>query len=733
MSLVQFLWLIPALPLLAAAIGAIVPHRSRKIASGAALAAMAGAFVLSVFALREALAAPGTHSTFNFAWLNTGEFKLHLGFLLDPLSAFMLVMVTFVSFLIFLFSTAYMREDENYEKFFCYLSLFASAMLGIVVSNSLLLTFISWELVGLASYLLIGFWFHKPEAAAAAKKAFITTRIGDIGFLLGLVWVHHATQTQLFYNGGAGFLEIAAIGKLSVLLPCGLFVSSAIGLLLFAGAVGKSGQFPLHVWLPDAMEGPTPVSALIHAATMVAAGVFLMARIYPMLALEGILPPGTIFPGSEIIQNPNGTTSITLITNALPKNEILTDGPISIFLPHHVSGVLPFTALSVVAFIGAITALIGAVVAVAQNDIKRVLAFSTVSQLGYMMLAIGVGAPGAAMFHLLTHAFFKALLFLGAGSVIHAAHHEQDMRQMGGLGPRMKITFATFAIGMMALSGVPFLFSGFWSKEAILHGAHGWHVSHLPFYIALVAVVLTAFYMTRLMANVFFGGARSHAAEHAHENTWTITLPLVLLAACAVLVGFLGTPAWPWLQAQLQGDTTTPFAFGKIFEGVGLLGLSVFLVAVGIGAGWAVYGVRKRGTATAPDPLEKRFPTVWRALEHRLYFDEFYAATVFKLNAALAVFADVFDSCVVDGVVRFVCKLSEFLGFINKDVDEHGLNAGFNATAEKLRGAGGAYSASQTGDARSYLRALALGFVVVTIVVLAVVLADGTLSRWLPF
>jgi NADH-quinone oxidoreductase subunit L len=672
MSLVQSLWLIPALPLLAAAIGAVVPHRSRKVASGAALAAMGAAFVLSAFALREALAAPAVHATANFAWLDSGAVKIHFGFLLDPLTAFMLVMVTFVSFLIFLFSTAYMRDDENYEKFFCYLSLFAAAMLGIVVSNSLLLTFIAWELVGLASYLLIGFWFQKPEAAAAAKKAFITTRIGDIGFLLGLIWVHHAAGTQLFYNNGAGFLEIAAEGNLGGTL----FVSTAIGLLLFAGAVGKSGQFPLHVWLPDAMEGPTPVSALIHAATMVAAGVFLMARIYPMLT------PDT---------------------------------------------------LTVVAYVGAVTALIGAVVAVAQNDIKRVLAFSTVSQLGYMMLAIGVGAPAAAVFHLLTHAFFKALLFLGAGSVIHAAHHEQDMRQMGGLGPRMKITFATFAIGMMALSGVPFFFSGFWSKEAILHGAHGWHVSHFPFYIALVAVALTAFYMTRLMANVFFGKARSHAAEHAHENAWTMTVPLVLLAVCAVLVGFLGTPAWPWLQAQLGGIASVPFAFGKIFEGAGLLGLSVFLVAVGIGSGWSVYGFKKRAAATAPDPLERRFPAVWRALEHRLYFDEFYAATVFKLNAALAVFADVLDRCVVDGVVRFVCKFCELLGFLNKDVDEHGLNAGFDATAEKLRGVGAVYSQAQTGDARSYLRALALGFVVVSVVVFVVVLANGTLSRWLPF
>src|SRR6185436_18997787 len=351
-----------------------------------------------------------------------------------------------------------------------FLSLFAAAMLGLLVANSLLLLFICWELVGVASYLLIGFWFHKPEAAAAAKKAFITTRIGDLGLLLGMLWLYDSTGSLLFFDGGNGVLEPNALGALTAQTALGGFaLSTVIGLLIFCGAVGKSGQFPLHVWLPDAMEGPTPVSALIHAATMVAAGVFLMARVYPLLT-----------PG----------------------------------------------ALQVIAFTGAITALMGALIAVAQNDIKRILAFSTVSQLGYMMLAIGVGAPVAAMFHLLTHAFFKALLFLGAGSVIHAAHHEQDIRALGGLRGPMRVTFATFAIGMMALAGVPFLFSGFWSKEAILHAAHGWSVSHLPFFIGLTAVVLTAFYMTRLVAETFFGTARSDAASHAHESPAVMTAPL---------------------------------------------------------------------------------------------------------------------------------------------------------------------------------------------------------------
>ncbi len=661
MTFPEHLWLIPALPLLAALVGAFTPRAQRKISSAAALLAMAASFGVACAALSSALAQPAAHQVSNFTWMAVGQFNLQFGFLLDPLGAFMAVMVTFVGFLIFLFSTGYMRDDENYAKFFCYLSLFAAAMLGLLVSNSLLLTFLCWEIVGLASYLLIGFWFHKPEAAAAAKKAFITTRVGDLGFLLGLLWLDSALHTQLFYNNGVGFLETAALDYLAVALPCGLLVSSAIGLLLFCGAVGKSGQFPLHVWLPDAMEGPTPVSALIHAATMVAAGVFLMARIFPLLSPD---------------------------------------------------------ALTVVATIGAITALLGAVIAVTQNDIKRVLAFSTVSQLGYMMLAIGVGCPEAAIFHLLTHAFFKALLFLGAGSVIFAAHHEQDMRFMGGLAPRMKITFATFAIGMMALAGVPFLFSGFWSKEAILHGAHAWPTSPLPFYIGLVAVVLTAFYMTRLMANVFFGAPRSHAAEDAKENSWVMTLPLALLAVCAVLLGFLGTPAWPWLQAQLTGtEISSAPDFAKIFEGPGLLATSIVLVALGLGAGWAVYGFQKRATASEPDPLEKKFPRAWAALEHRLYFDELYAATVFRLNNALAFVADALDRWVIDQAVCFVGKLGEFLGFINKDIDEQGLNAGFDATAGKIRDTAGAYSSAQTGEAHGYLRVLALGFVALVILV----------------
>jgi NADH-quinone oxidoreductase subunit L len=663
------LWLIPALPLAAAAIGALTPRGGRKLAAGAALVALAGSLVASCLALRTALAAPGTKDVFNFAWFDTGPEALRLGLLLDPLTAFMAVMVSFVGLLIFIFSTGYMKEDANFTRFFCFLSLFAAAMLGLVVSNSLLLLFICWELVGLASYLLIGFWFHKPAAAAAAKKAFITTRIGDLGLLLGILWLQHAGGTLLLYDGGQGVLEPTVLNELlGRSVAGGLALSTAIGLLVFCGAVGKSGQFPLHVWLPDAMEGPTPVSALIHAATMVAAGVFLIARVYPLMAAD----------------------------------LVLTD--------------VPFHALTVVAFVGAITALLGAVIAVAQDDIKRVLAFSTVSQLGYMMLALGVGSWVAAMFHLLTHAFFKALLFLGAGSVIHAAHHEQDIRALGGLRGPMRITFATFAVGMMALAGVPFLFSGFWSKEAILHAAHGWDVSVLPFAAALVAVVLTAFYNTRLVAEVFFGSPRSEAAAHAHENGPAMTIPLVVLATFAVTLGFLGTPAYPWLQAMLEGRAEVHGH--SLLEGAGLMAASVVLVALGLGAGWALYGRRPRRAAADRDPVEARAPGLFRALGRRLGFDELYAATVFRANDAFAATADFLDRGLWDGAVRFLAGLGLLGGAVGRETDEQTINGGFDAASRGVRGLGLLYSRLQTGQAHGYLRTVVFGFVLVLLFVM---------------
>ncbi|MDR3452543.1 MAG: NADH-quinone oxidoreductase subunit L, partial [Rhodoferax sp.] len=383
------LWLVPALPIIASGVIALLKQPRRKAAATLSIGSLACSLVLALVAFAHVLAGwahgQAVRETVNFTWLRAGAAQVDLGWVLDPLSAVMLVMVAFVGLLIFIYSIGYMEHDENFTRFFCFLSLFAGAMLGVVISNSLLLLFMFWELVGLTSYLLIGFWYQKPAAAAAAKKAFLTTRVGDIFFLLGMVWLFSQTGTLLFYDGGAGSLEPGALaGLLAAHAGLGLTAAGAIGLLIFAGAAGKSGQLPLHVWLPDAMEGPTPVSALIHAATMVAAGVYLIARVYPLMQ-AGALTGGTT------------------------------------------------VALTVVTWVGAATALFAALIAVAQNDIKRILAYSTVSQLGYMMAGLGMGGVAVGMFHLITHAFFKALLFMGAGSVIHGCHEEQDVRKMGDL------------------------------------------------------------------------------------------------------------------------------------------------------------------------------------------------------------------------------------------------------------------------------------------------------------
>lgn len=669
---VENIWWIPALPLMAAGIIAFTPRSGRKLAITLAVGSMALATLLACAALATLLGAdPGTGFYHNFRWFDVGAGSVDLGFLLDPMGALMLVMVTFVSLLIFIFSIGYMEHDANATRFFGFLSLFAAAMLGLVIANSLLLLFICWELVGLASYLLIGFWFHKPAAALAARKAFITTRIGDLGLLLGMLWLYDSTGTLLFYDGGAGCLEAGPLASLLAMPGIGAIpAATAIGLLIFCGAIGKSGQFPLHVWLPDAMEGPTPVSALIHAATMVAAGVFLAARVVPLLSLDQLLVE------------------------------------------------IPFHALSVVAWIGAITALLGAVLAVAQSDVKRVLAYSTVSQLGYMMLAVGVGGWIAAIFHLLTHAFFKSLLFLGAGSVIHAAHHEQDLRSLGGLRGRMRTTFVTFAIGMMALAGVPFLFSGFWSKEGILHAAAGWESSQLPLAIGLLGALLTAFYMTRLVAGIFYGSPRSEAAEHAHENRSAMTVPLVILAIGSVLLGILGTPAWPWLQSFLSGTTPAWDPAHILAEGGALMFGAILLVGAGIGLGWFLYGRSVRVSADDPDPIEKAQPAVWRALAARLGFDEFYEATVIRAHSALGALSDWLDRHVWDGAVRAVTALGELTGLASQQSDDEIVNGGFDAGCDSLRSSGGEYSRRQSGEAQSYIRGLAIAFVVLALILI---------------
>lgn len=666
----KYIWLIPLLPLIAAWLIAVAPKPQKKLGAGLAIGAMTISFFLSVAAFLKTLQAGHGEvfrEVYNFTWFQMGESSLRLGFVLDPLTAIMLVMVTFVGLLIFIYSSGYMAHDENFKQFFCFLSLFAGAMLGIVIANNLLLLFISWELVGLASYLLIGFWFHKPSAAAAAKKAFITTRIGDIGFFIGIIWLYSKTGTLLFYDEGNGCLEASVLGELvKQTTLCGMAVSTAIALLIFCGAVGKSGQVPLHVWLPDAMEGPTPVSALIHAATMVAAGVFLVARVYPLMGLG-------------------------------------------------LSGETAGTALKVVTWIGALTAVFAACIAVAQNDIKRILAYSTVSQLGYMMMGLGVGGVAVGMFHLITHAFFKALLFLGSGSVIHGCHEEQDIRKMGRLKKYMPVTFATYAIGMMALCGVPIFFSGFWSKDEILHAAHQWPVSQVPFYLGIVGAFLTAFYMTRQMAYVFFG--QLHNEHPPHESPRVMTVPLIILAAFAILLGLIGTPAWPWFHTYLNGHAAE-FDFSKLTESLGLMVLSATVVGAAIGLSWYIYARAADQFSADVDPLEKSQPALFNVLRNRFFIDELYGATVIRLNAALAKFSDWLDRVVWGGAVKVVSLIALGFSWLNRRIDEDFVNGGFDTGCNGVRDSARFLSKLQDGQIQNYLRAIGLALITLLLVLI---------------
>jgi NADH-quinone oxidoreductase subunit L len=670
------LWLIPAVPMLASGVIALLKQPKRKSSATLAIGSLAFSLLLALIAFGHVLSGwmngHTIRETVNFTWITVGTQHVDLGWVLDPLSAIMLVMVTFVGLLIFIYSVGYMAHDENFTRFFCFLSLFAGAMLGVVIANSLLLLFMCWELVGLTSYLLIGFWYQKPSAAAAAKKAFLTTRVGDIFFLLGMVWLFAQTGTLLFYSNGAGSMEASALaGLLSHPAALGLSAATAIGLLIFAGAAGKSGQLPLHVWLPDAMEGPTPVSALIHAATMVAAGVYLIARVYPLM--QAGVPP-TMF----------GTASSP--------------------------------ALTVVTWVGASTAVFAALIAVAQNDIKRILAYSTISQLGYMMAGLGMGGVAVGMFHLITHAFFKALLFMGAGSVIHGCHEEQDIRRMGGLKSDMPVTFLTYAIGMLALCGVPIFFSGFWSKDGILEAASFWHPSHAPFYMLIFGAILTAFYMTRQVSYVFFGQNRRH--KDAHESPLVMTMPLAILAFFAIALGAIGTPAWPWFRSFLNGQPAN-LELHAFAEPAWLLLLltSCVIVIVGIGLGWLLYG-DKSPSPEAPDVLEKAMPLPWAWLRDRLYIDELYGVTFIAFYWAWARFSDWLDRFVWGGAVAGVAWIFRVFAHFDRFLDTYAVDGTFDKGCEEISTSGGLLSRIQNGRVQSYLRLLALGVIALVVILI---------------
>jgi NADH-quinone oxidoreductase subunit L len=682
--LAKLQWLIPLFPLVAAAIQSLMKRRARKPSAALTIIAMGLSCIFAVRALLATLGGGEHHiverAFFNFTWFKFGNTSLDLGFILDPLTAGMAAMVTFVGFWIFVNATGYMHADENFTRFFCFLSLFAASMLGLIISNNLLMLFMCWELVGLCSYLLIGFWYFKPSAAAAMKKAFITTRIGDVGFFLGILMLYWKTGTLNMYTADhTGALEQA--GALAQLAGWwGLSVAGTIALLLFFGAMGKSAQFPLHVWLPDAMEGPTPVSALIHAATMVAAGVFMVGRMYPLFTAN----------------------------------------------PH--DWVLEF-----VMWIGCITAVFSATIAVAQFDIKRVLAYSTCSQLGFMVMGLGAGSLAAGHFHLLTHAFFKALLFLGSGCVIIGTHHEQDMRKMGGLRKYMPITFTCYIIGTLALTGFP-LTSGFFSKDEILLAT--FHHNKLAWGLGTFAAFLTAFYMTRQIFMVFFGRWRGgrpeshphskHAEAHGkvteahedhgdepHEVPWNMWLPIAVLSVFSLFMGWLGTP---WFHDNIFHHYVTPEE-ATLEESHIVMLLSVIVGLLGILLGWLIYGRKTMEKATDPDPLLPALGGLFIFLNNKWYIDEIYEATVYRFTAACAMFFRLFDKLVVDGALHAiawsfwaVAQLFRWVG------DEFLINGGFDAGCESVRLGGKTLAKLQSGRIQNYFRVLSLGTAIFVLV-----------------
>lgn len=586
----QIAWLIPLFPLIAFLILLAAGRGWKDAGAYVGILATLASLVVSVLVFAERLGKGSLDYTWNaMEWIKLGDYSLAMGFEINNLNALMLVVVSLVSFLVNVYSKGYMKGDERISIFYSYVALFTFAMLGVVMSENLLQLYIFWELVGLGSFLLIGFWYFKPEAKAAAKKAFIVTRIGDVGLFLAilLLFWHMPGHALDFTNIHNAFAEGKISGGMATL----------IALLIFVGAVGKSGQFPLHTWLPDAMEGPTPISALIHAATMVAAGVYLVARTFD------------IFSASQ-------------------------------------------AALDTVAYVGAFTAIFAATIGVAQNDIKRILAYSTVSQLGYMMLALGVSATvSAGIFHLFTHAFFKALLFLAAGSVIHAVH-TQNIHEMGGLSSKMKITTWTFAIGALALSGIP-PFSGFWSKDAILTEAYA-NGHTILFVVGLIAAFFTAFYMSRLFFLVFTGKPRGTHTGHAHESPAVMTVPLVVLAVLAVVSGFVMTPFNGWFGEWLTGRTSEEHGSGLV------MALSTIAGLLGLGLGYWLYGAR--GASRGGD--EGNASWLYRLVNRKYYIDELYDVVFVKPLKALGSLLTRFDQYVVDGIVRSCASAVSNLGRI---------------------------------------------------------------------
>ncbi|MGH7731035.1 MAG: NADH-quinone oxidoreductase subunit L [Candidatus Eiseniibacteriota bacterium] len=624
---VPLLAIIPALPLAAVLLNLLLGDRLGK--RGTAWLACGSVGAAFVFAVRAVIALAGRPETNRvitekvYTWMRVGDFSADVAYLLDPLSAVMVLVVTGVGFLIHVYSVGYMAHDPSFRRFFLYLNLFMFSMLTLVMADNFLEMFVGWEGVGLCSYLLIGFWYTKPSAAEAGKKAFIVNRIGDFGFLLGMLtlfaWGGSLNYERLFAAAPHAF----AAGSVAIVFAT---------LALFLGATGKSAQIPLYTWLPDAMEGPTPVSALIHAATMVTAGVYMVARCHVLFQLAPV-------------------------------------------------------ALETVAVIGAATALLAATIGVAQNDIKRVLAYSTVSQLGYMFFALGVGAFGTGIFHLMTHAFFKALLFLGAGSVIHALSNEQDLRRMGGLASKLPWTHGVMLVATLAIAGLPPL-SGFFSKDEILAGAFA--TGHYGVWIAgLLGAALTAFYMFRLYLMCFRGESRltHEAAHHLHESPRIMIAPLVVLAVLSVVGGWVGLPFQEgghafarWLAPVFEAGAGAGAAAGHGVAGAAaghavphlsvvtewaLIVLSVAVASFGIAMAFRVYGraLGREGT----EPLAERAPALHRMLTNKYWVDELYDAIVVRpLHALSQRLWTFWDEKVVDGAVNGLARAFEGLSAVSR-------------------------------------------------------------------
>jgi NADH-quinone oxidoreductase subunit L len=617
-------WWLLILPLVSSIATLVYLHRKPNMAIFASVGSASLCFLIALVVALGAVPEPTP-----WTWMSFPGLQIEIGMLFDSLSRGMLLVVTGVGLLVHIFSIGYMAHDKAKARFFGGLSIFMFSMTGIVLATNLIMLFFFWEGVGLSSYLLIGFWFERESAAAAANKAFVCNRLADFGFMVGILtlWAMMGTvsvrptdlQEIYFHANTANVQSIlpgaatAASAKPPFIFHSGGLVEPSPWLLtvmvigLFLGCMGKSAMFPFHVWLPDAMEGPTPVSALIHAATMVAAGVYMLCRVYPLL----ILSP---------------------------------------------------TGMFVIALVGCFTAIFAALIAVQQNDIKRILAYSTLSQLGYMVMAVGCGGPAAAMFHLTTHAFFKALLFLAAGSVIHALSEEQDIWRMGGLARKIPLTFWTFIIGMLALIGFPF-FSGFFSKDLILAVAYASHP--LFYWVGAFTAFLTSFYMTRLVVVAFFGRARTPAAEHPHESPPVMTVPLIILAVLSLVGGFsfagVGIKyfyhAWSLDQLRITGQIANDGRYVALPEMSLLLGMIVPLLMVfaGLTLGILLYRGRDK------DPLHLSL------LAHKFYFDEFYDR---KLVAGQQLFARVLnwlDSWILDGVIlRGTAYLSVGVGELLK-------------------------------------------------------------------